>query len=123
MKSNKAIYWTTTIIILLWEGLMPLATLIFAPEYATFGTRPLGYPDYFAYTLIGCKVLGATAISVPATPARLKEWAYAGFTFSLIFAFISHACVDRNPGFMIMPLIVLGILMVSYTFNKKMQRG
>lgn len=123
MKRNKIIFWTATIILLLWEGLMPLGTLLFAPEYATAGTEPLGYPDYFAYSLIICKVLGVTAISIPRLPSRLKEWAYAGLTFNLIFAFISHAYVDRNLGFMLMPLVVLGILVVSYIYNRKLERA
>lgn len=119
MKKNKVIFWVATILIVLWEGVMPLSTLLFAPEQATIGTKPLGYPDYFAYALIVCKVLGVIAIAYPKTPAKLKEWAYAGLTFNLIFAFISHACVDKNIGFMVMPLVVLGILAISYVYNQK----
>jgi len=121
MKKYHIIFWVATVIIILWEGVMPLSTIIFAPEYVTAGTKPLGYPDYFAYTLIICKVLGVLAISYPKTPVRLKEWAYAGLTFNLIFAFISHAFVDKNIGFMLMPLVVLGILAVSYVYNDKIQ--
>ena len=121
MKKNKIIFWTATIILILWEGLMPLGTMLFAPEYVNAGTKPLGYPDYFAYALIICKVLGVLAIAYPGTPAKLKEWAYAGLTFNLIFAFISHAFVDKNIGFMLMPLVVLGILVVSYVYNNKIQ--
>lgn len=123
MKKNKVIFWVATMIILLWEGIMPLATMLFAPEYVNAGTKPLGYPDYFAYTLIICKVLGALAITLPKIPAKLKEWAYAGLTFNLIFAFISHACVDKNIGFMLMPLVVLGVLVASYLYNGKIQRN
>lgn len=123
MKRNKIIFWVATTIIILWEGVMPLSTLIFSPQYATTGTEPLGYPDYFAYTLIICKALGVLAISYPRVPAKLKEWAYAGLTFSLIYAFISHACVDQNIGFMLLPLVVLGILAVSYRYNLKIQKN
>jgi hypothetical protein len=123
MKKNKIIYWIATIIIILWEGVMPLGTLLFAPQYVTAGTKPLGYPDYFAYALIICKVLGVIAIAYPKTPAFLKEWAYAGLTFSLIFAFISHACVDKNIGFMVMPLAFLGILAVAYVYDKKINNN
>ena len=123
MKKHKTIFWIATIIIVLWEGLMPLSTLIFAPEYATVGTEPLGYPNYFAYALIICKVLGVIAISLPAVPAKLKEWAYAGLTYNLIFAFISHTVVDKNVGFMVMPLVFLGILAVSYIYNPKIHRN
>ncbi len=122
MKRNKIIFWVATIIIVLWEGVMPLSTLLMAPEFTTAGTKPLGYPDYFAYALIACKVLGVIAIAYPKTPAKLREWAYAGLTFNLIFAFVSHACVDKNIAYMLMPLAVLAILMVSYICGNKIQR-
>ena len=121
MKKNMLIFWVATAILIIWEGLMPLSTVLFAPQYVNAGTKPLGYPDYFAYLLIICKVLGVLAISYPGTPGKLKEWAYAGLTFNLVFAFISHAYVDQNVGFMLMPLVVLVILAVSYVFNPKIQ--
>ena len=119
MKKNKIIFWIATSIIFLWEGLMPLGTLLFAPEYATAGTKPMGYPDYFAYALIICKLLGATAIMLPKLPATLKEWAYAGLAFNLIFATYSHILVDKNIGFILMPIIVGAILAVSYCYKNK----
>ena len=119
MKRNNIIFWTATTIIALMEAVMPISTWIFAPEYMTFGTKALFYPDYFAYTLVIAKILGVIAITYPRTPQLIKEWAYAGLAFSLIFAFISHACVDKNIGYMIMPLAFLGVLAVSYIYNKK----
>ena len=118
-KSTKIIFWTATIIIALMEGVIPISTWIFAPQYMTFGTKALGYPDYFAYSLVIAKVIGVIAIVYPKTPSKAKEWAYAGLAFSLIFAFISHSCVDKNLGYMIMPLVILGILAISYTYNQK----
>lgn len=123
MKKNKVIFWVATVFIVLWEGVMPLGTLLFAPDYMTVGTRPLGYPDYFAYALVICKVLGVIAIAYPKTPAKLREWAYAGLTFNLVFAFISHACVDKNIGYMLMPLVILAILVVSYVYNNKIRQN
>ncbi len=123
MRKNKIIFWVTTAIIILWEGVMPLSTILFMPDYVTAGTKPLGYPDYFAYTLIICKVLGVIAISYPKIPARMREWAYAGLTFNLIFAVISHAFVDQNIGFMLMPLVFLGILAVSYIYSNKIRNN
>lgn len=117
MKKHKIIFWIATGIIILWEGLMPLGTLLFSPEYATVGTRPLGYPDYFAFALIICKVLGVAAIAIPGISQKVREWAYAGLTFNLVFATLSHAVVDQNIGFIMMPVVVLGILMVSYRFH------
>lgn len=121
MKKNKIIFWISTSIIFLWEGLMPLGTLLFAPEYANAGTKPLGYPDYFAYALIICKVLGSTAIMIPRLPVKLREWAYAGLAFELIFATYSHIVVDGNIGFIMLPVIIGIILAVSYIYNLKLK--
>lgn len=123
MKKYKIIFWIATGIIFLWEGLMPFSTLIFAPEYFNAGTKPLGYPDYFAYALIICKVLGATTLIIPQIPPKLKEWAYAGLTFSLIFAVISHMAVDKNIGYILMPIVVGLVLGVSYVYHQKLQRN
>ena len=123
MKTHKVIFWVATAIIILWEGIMPLSTLLFAPSQTTIGTRPLGYPDYFAYALIICKALGVLAISLSGIALKLKEWAYAGLTFNLIFAAISHACVDRNIGYILMPLAVLGVLAISYIYAQKIRNA
>jgi DoxX-like family len=123
MKKQKTFFWITTVILLLWEGAMPLGTLLFAPEFATVGTKALGYPDYFAYALIVCKVLGVIAITITQVPPKLKEWAYAGLTFNLIFAALSHAVVDGNIGFIALPIVFLGILAVSYRYNPKLQHS
>ncbi len=121
MKKHKIIFWITTSIIFLWEGVMPLSTLLFAPQYATVGTQPLGYPDYFAYALIIFKVFGSTAIMIPKLPGKLREWAYAGLTFTLTFAVISHVAVDKNIAFILMPIVVGAILAASYFSSQKLQ--
>src|SRR5690606_41488918 len=95
-STNKIIFWITTIILILWEGVMPLSTVIFAPDQVTVGTAALGYPTYFAYALIACIVLGVISFSYPSTLAKIMEWAYAGLSFNLIFAPISHGWVDIN---------------------------
>lgn len=121
MKKTKIVFWITTIFIFLFEGIMPLSTLLFTPEYAYVGTRPLGYPDYFALALIFCKIAGTLAILVPQVPGRLKEWAYAGLTFNLLFAVISHVVVDGNIGFILMPVGVMAVLALSYFSWHKLQ--
>lgn len=121
MKKNNIIFWIATSIIFLWEGLMPLGTMLFAPQFINAGTKPLGYPDYFAYALIISKILGATSIMITKLPYTLREWAYAGLAFELIFAAISHAVVDGNIGYVLFPVFILGILMVSYLYHAKMK--
>lgn len=122
MKKQKTIFWIATSIILLWEGAMPLSTLLFAPQYATAGTRPLGYPDYFAFALIICKVLGVIAIALPSIPEKVREWAYAGLTFNLIFAVLSHTIVDGNAGYIALPIVILGILALSYYYHLQLKQ-
>ncbi|MEQ6120965.1 DoxX family protein [Reichenbachiella sp. MALMAid0571] len=121
MKKHKIIFWITTTIIFLMEAAMPLGTLLFAHEYFNAGTKPLGYPDYFAYALIICKTLGATALMIPKLPGKLREWAYAGLTFNLIFAIISHIVVDKNISYIVMPIVVGVVLAISYIYNQKLQ--
>lgn len=117
MKSTKIIFWTTTIIIFLFEGVMPALTS--QTELAKEGIRVLGYPEYFGVFLVVCKILGSLALIIPKVPARIKEWAYAGFTFDFIGACVSHWAVGGFSFDAVFPLIILGILAASYiTFHK-----
>lgn len=121
MKKKKAIYWTATIFIFLLEGVMPALTS--QTELAKEGIRHLGYPVYFGNALVVCKIIGSIALVLPQLPKRLKEWAYAGFTFDFIFAAISHGAVDGFTGQTFFPLIVLGILSVSYFYHHQLNTG
>ncbi|PIF45931.1 DoxX-like protein [Chryseobacterium sp. 52] len=119
MKKDQIIFWTVTIIIALMEAVIPIITWITAPDLLTAGTKALAYPDYFAYSLVIAKVLGVIAIVYTKTPSKIKEWAYAGLSFTLIFAFISHCCVDRDISYLILPLVFLAILMTSYIYKDR----
>src|SRR6478736_7319067 len=116
-KTNKIIFWTSTILIFLFEGVMPALTS--QTELAKEGIRHLGYPEYFGNALVVFKILGVIILVVPQIPKRLKEWAYAGFTFDFLFASISHYAVDGLDFQTFFPLIILAILMVSYVFYHK----
>ena len=118
MKKEKIIFWTTTILIALFEGVMPALT--FQSEMAKEGIKHLGYPEYFGNALVIFKVLGVLALIIPQVPKRLKEWAYAGFAFDFIFAAISHGAVDGMNGQTFFPFIVLAILMLSYVYYHKL---
>ena len=118
MKKEKIIFWTTTIIIALFEGVMPALTS--QTELAKEGIRHLGYPEYFGNALVVFKVLGVLVLIIPQVPKRIKEWAYAGFAFDFIFATISHAVVDGINFQTFFPLIILGILITSYVYFHKL---
>lgn len=119
MKKTKIIFWVTTTLIFLFEGLMPALTS--QTEMAKEGISHLGYPAYFGLALTIFKVAGALVLIVPQFPKRLKEWAYAGFAFDFIFAAISHGAVDGINGQTFFPFVVLAILMVSYVNFHKLQ--
>lgn len=119
-KTAKAIYWTTTSLLFLFEGLMPALTA--NTQLAVDGIRHLGYPDYFRVMLTVFKALGAAVLILPAVHRRMKEWAYAGFSFNLISAFVSHWAVDGLNGQTFFPLFILGVLIASYVSYYKVRR-
>ena len=116
-KTNKIIFWTATILIFLFEGVMPALT--YQSEMAKEGIKHLGYPEYFGNALVVFKILGVIALVIPQIPKRLKEWAYAGFVFDFLFASISHYAVDGLGFEAFFPIIVLAVLMVSYVYYHK----
>jgi hypothetical protein len=122
MKQTKIIYWTTTILIFLFEGVVPALTS--NSQLAIDGIKHLGYPDYFRVMLTVFKVIGAVALVLPMVKGHYKEWVYAGFGFVFISATVSHYVVDGlNGGMSLFPLVVLLILGVSYRYYHKMIAG
>ncbi len=117
MKTNKIIFWITTSIIFLGEGLLPALTS--QSEMAKEGIRHLGYPDYFGIMLTVFKVLGALALIIPQIPNRIKEWAYAGFAIDFIAAFVSIWVVDGFGVGLVLPLVAMVILVLSYVSHWK----
>lgn len=118
MKKEAIIYWSTTILIFLFEGVMPAFTS--QTEMAKEGIRHLGYPEYFGVALAIFKVLGAIILVLPKFPLRMKEWAYAGFGFDFIFAGISLAVVDGMNAMVFFPVFTMIILGISYVYYYKL---
>jgi hypothetical protein len=121
MKKNVIIYWISTGFIALLEGVMPAFSS--QTEMAKEGIRHLGYPEYFGNVLVVFKILGVLALVLPQIPKRVKEWAYAGFAFDFLFAAISHGIVDGLIGQTFFPVIVLGVLIISYIYYHKLNEG
>jgi hypothetical protein len=112
MKRDKIIFWVTTVIIFLFEGV--LSALTSNSEQAKEGLHHLGYPEYFGIMLMVFKVLGSIVIIVPQIPNRIKEWAYAGFAIDFISAFVSMWAVDGPKPGTFFPLVFVVILILSY---------
>ena len=117
MKRNRLFFWIPTIIIFLFEGVMPALTS--QTEMAKEGIRHLGYPGYFGIMLTVFKVMGATSLVIPQVPGRIKEWAYFGLAIDFVCASISTWAVDGFGFPVIFPLITLAILAVSYVYYHK----
>ena len=121
MKSTKIAYWIFTILLIVLMLFSAIASLRPNPDGVAL-MKHLGYP-YNVLTLLSiAKILGIIAILVPGFP-RLKEWAYAGFTFDLVGAIYASLSVG-DPASQSLP-IVLGLVFVfgSYIFYHKRLRG
>ena len=111
MKRDKIIYWILTGIVALGFAMSSFMYLSKNPELmANF--NQLGFPVYFVTILGIAKLLGAIALINPWWN-KLKEWAYAGFTFTLIGAAWTH--IATGTSFMA-PLIFLLLVGGSYLF-------
>lgn len=114
-KRNKIIYWIAT----LWLSLGMatsgiLQVLKYKDEVALF--THLGYPVYFL-TIIGLwKLLGIIAVLIPKYPL-LKEWAYAGFFFTMTGAVFSHIAMNDGAKEYFGPVLLIVLTIVSWYFR------
>ena len=90
-------------------------------EARKLAMQHLGYPAHFSTLLLCFKVLGALALIIPKVSAKIKEWAYADFTFDFLGAALSYFFVDGLVGFAFSPLVVMAFLAVSYVSYHKLQ--
>ncbi len=117
MKTAKIIYWITTGLIFLFEGVMPAFTS--NQPQAIEGIRHLGYPDYFRNMLTVFKVVGALVLILPFFKGRYKEWAYAGFGIDFIAAAVSIWAIDGLSGLVGIPVFAMVLLVASYVSYQK----
>src|SRR5512145_1803446 len=87
-------FWTVTALFCLQIGFTAYAQLRL-PQVAEAFTH-LGFPAYFRVELSLAKLLGVVLLLAP-VPARLKEWAYAGFAITLASALVAHFSVGDGP--------------------------
>lgn len=80
----------------------------------------LGYPPYLSNLLGTWELLGAMALTGPAPPL-LREWAYAGLTFTYTGAFVSHLAKDEKK-MSLAPLLSLALLMSAYATRPETNR-
>jgi hypothetical protein len=78
----------------LFAALMTVSGVLYlvGPPPIVAAIAELGYPPYFRVLLGVAKLMGVAGLLLPRRPT-LREWAYAGFTFDLVAALVSHAVV------------------------------
>jgi uncharacterized membrane protein YphA (DoxX/SURF4 family) len=108
---RKVAYWASTGVIAALMGFAAFSYLSGDPK-AVEGFARVGYPQQLRIILGIVKPLGAIALLVPGF-VKLKEWAYAGFTFAWICAVVAHYSVGQKVE-AITPLVLLVLLYVSY---------
>ncbi len=118
MKILKITYWSSTIILALLFAMNVFMYFTKNPQIVA-GINALGYPLYLLNILGVAKILGIIALLFPKFP-RLKEWAYAGFTFDLVGAMWSHMA-NNDTSSIILVLIYLILLATSYVSMRKLQ--
>jgi hypothetical protein len=86
-KARTIVHWIATVLFCLQMSFTAYAQLRL-PQVAEAFIH-LGFPAYFRVELSCAKLLGVVLLLAP-VPARLKEWAYAGFAINLASALIAH---------------------------------
>ena len=111
-------FWIATVLLCLQMGFTAYAQLQLPQVAQAFAH--LGFPAYFRVELSWAKFAGIVALLAP-VPARVKEWAYAGFAITLVSALIAHLAVGDGPeawGFAVGTGVLWGL---SYGFWRRTQ--
>jgi hypothetical protein len=114
---RKITYWISTA----FAGVSLLGALSYLTgnEQVVTGFARAGYPQHLRIVLGLAKPAAAIVLLIPGLPL-LKEWAYAGATFTWIMAAIS-AKVNGEPVWPV-PLALLAVLGVSYVTRPQSRR-
>jgi hypothetical protein len=114
-----AAFWLFTALFALQMSMTVYAQLHIPQTAALFAH--LGFPAYFRIELAWAKLAGVAALLIPVVPARLKEWAYAGFAITLFSALIAHLATGDGVaqwGWVAANVVLWGL---SYFFYRRRQ--
>jgi len=120
-KAITVAFWIFTALFCLEMSFTAYYELATLPQAAQAFAR-LGFiSNAFRIELSWAKVLGVAALLIPVVPARVKEWAYAGFAINLVSALIAHTSIhDRTAAFI--PSSITSVLWVlSYYLWRRIE--
>lgn len=118
-KTTKIVYW---ILLILFCGFHVMDAIggLAKMQAGIDAMNLMGYPIYVMTLLSVLKLLGVVAL-LQDKFKTIKEWAFAGFAFSLFGAAYSHASVHDKTVFIIMPIVFLLILFTLYYFWRRLE--
>jgi hypothetical protein len=112
-------FWIVTGLLCLWMAFTAYAQLCVPAVAAAF--REIGFPSAaFRIELSVAKFLGIAALLFP-VPARIREWAYAGFGIVFLSAFIAHTSVGQGVAHWLWSVVACVFLAVSYALRPSRQ--
>jgi hypothetical protein len=114
-KTNKIVYWVSTLWLALGMTSTGIVQLLGTQDEVNRMTH-LGFPAYSLAILGIWKLLGVMAVLIPKYRV-VKEWAYAGFFFTMTGAMYCHISLG-DPAREIFPsLLLLVLTVVSWYFR------
>jgi hypothetical protein len=108
---RRVIYWVVTGLLAL-SAVFAGANYLWGSQQVVQGFAHVEYPQQLRVLLGIAKLLGGITLIVPGL-LTLKEWAYAGFTFTWIAAVVAHY-LAKDGAVALFPLMLLILLFVSY---------
>ena len=114
-KRDKIIYWISTLWLALGMTSTGIVQIIQMDEVVANIAR-LQYPAYLLPLLGVWKLLGVVAVLIPTFPL-IKEWAYAGFFFTMSGAIVSHIAIADPAAEFFGPSLLLILTVVSWFFR------
>ncbi len=117
-KLSKISFWIVTGLFCLWMAFTAFAQLKLPQVAEAF--RQLGFPGYFRVELSWAKFIGIAALLFP-VPARIKEWADAGFGIVCISAFIAHLSVGQGAAQWLWAPAAFVVLTISYILRQRIE--
>lgn len=119
-KATRVTYWILTIFFCLFSTGDALGGLA-QGKAGVDAMHAMGYPIYLMTFLSILKLLGVIAL-LQNKFVTVKEWAFAGFAFSLLGAAYSHAAIHDTIAFIVLPIGFLVILLVQYYCWRKLEQ-
>ncbi len=115
-KTLRVAFWATTSFFSLWMLFTAYAQLALPQVQQMFAH--LGFPSYFRIELSIAKIVGVGLLLAP-VPVRMKEWAYAGFAFTLTSALIAHLAAADGAAVYSWAGVAAVLLGISYFLYRK----